>query len=132
MIATDELKAALQTALDAALSVPVLEQVPPSTVAGQQYVVIGETTAAPDDTHGAHGSEVTVTLHQWQRSTSGQATKVLQRAIDLALHNTTLALSGGGTAFLRVELAETMRETAGGITDQHGIMRVRAFITEAP
>ena len=125
------LQVAIDTALNGNISVGVYDEV----IAGAtgDYVVIGETTERPDDTHTSEGSEETVTIHVLSREPDFTVVKGIMAEITTLLHNQTLALSTGTLRLLRREFAEVFRDQTEvpGQRWRHGVMRFRATITEA-
>jgi hypothetical protein len=96
------------------------------------YVVIGEGTEAPDDTHTDLGTSETVVIHIWSRETGARECKVLMGEVDTALHHRTLYLTGGGSVNCTREFAEVITEEAEpGERWRHGVMRYR-MRTEEP
>lgn len=125
------LQVAIDTALHGNLSVEVYDEVQPDAGAG--YVVIGDTTERPDDTHTSEGSEETVTIHVISAAADSTVVKGIMAEITTLLHNQTLALSTGVLRLLRREFAEVFRDQTEvpGQRNRHGVMRFRATITEA-
>lgn len=124
------LQVAIDTALHGNLSVGVYDEVQPD--AGSDYVVIGETTERPDDTHSSEGSEETVTIHVISAATDSTVVKGIMAEITTLLHNKTLAMSTGVLRLLTREFAEVFKDQTEvpGQRNRHGVMRFRATIEE--
>lgn len=129
MIASDALQAAIYTALNGNVSAGVYDHVP--TGAAAPYIVLGETTDIPWDTHDSDGSEETITLHLWDQALGSMRLKALMEAVDALLHDASFALSGATLVMLRREFTAVMRDTSvPNEVWRHGVMRYRAFISE--
>lgn len=92
------------------------------------YLVIGDGTAAPDDSHTRLGSQETVTLHAWSQYAGDREVKqILERCYQL-LHHERWAVPGWAMVASRVELLEVLRDPDGHT--RHGVMRVRVWVQE--
>lgn len=122
---------ALYQALDAALSVPVLDYVPPGQAT--PYVTIGDITTVEDGTKTEDGQEHTANVHVWTQAHRGRkAARDLMSAIYDALHNSeSLQIDDGGSppvaswglVMCKHEYAE-VNPDPDGIT-MHGVTRFR-------
>ena len=119
-----ELQKAIYTKLDAALSVPVYDDVPQG--ASYPYVVIGEDATIEWDTDTEIGSESTLTIHTWSRAAGRKQTKELQEAIYTALHRTALVVTGVDVITCTHEFSESFMDPDG--ETRHGVSRYRVLI----
>jgi hypothetical protein len=111
---------AASAAVDA-LTTGVFDDAP----AGQAYpyVTLGESTDTPDDLLTAKGNTSTITIHVWDRTPSYSRIKQIMDAVDDALHNAALLVSGVQIVAVRREMAETMKDADG--ETRRGVMRYR-------
>lgn len=92
------------------------------------YVVIGEDTGIPLDTHSSSGSDTTATIHTWSRERGKKETKEIQRQIYLALHRFDLVVAGVDTVDCEWEFAESFIDEDG--LTRHGVQRFRIMLDE--
>ena len=92
------------------------------------YVVIGDDTSNPMDTHGTVGSDNTVTIHTWSRYRGRKETKEIQREIYNALHRHALVVSGVDTVDCQWEFGESFLDEDG--LTRHGVQRFRVLLDE--
>lgn len=92
------------------------------------YVVIGEFTAIPFDTHGETGSETTVTIHTWSEYRGKKETHEIQREVYKALHRHALAVSAVETVACEWEFSESFMDDDG--LRRHGVQRFRIILDE--
>lgn len=90
------------------------------------FVVIGDDTMIPFDTHSTIGGEHTVQVHTWSRYRGNAETKQIQSQIYNALHRYALTVSGGTMVDCQCEYAETFLD-ADGLT-MHGVTRFRVLV----
>lgn len=107
------------------------------------YIVIGETTEAPDDTHDGFGTSETCTLHFWSRTKGKRVAgvtrwagstecKAMMGAADALLHQQTLTLDDARQVHVTREFAEVLREEVEtGETWRHGVARYRVRTLES-
>lgn len=116
---------AIFAALDGA-GIATFDEIPEDEGTETPYVVIGETTEQPDDTHEEDGSSETVLLHIWSRDTGSDEVKAMMSEVDDLLHHAVLTLTGGATVFLTRLFAEVLKEELeAGETWRHGLLRYR-------
>lgn len=111
-------------ALVALVGARVYDRVPPSTAF--PYVVIGDDTAVPFDTHSSVGARHTVTIHVWSRDGGRDETKRIQQAIYDALHRNALVVAGAETVNCEWEFSESFLEQDG--LTRHGVMRLAVVL----
>ncbi len=87
------------------------------------YVVIGETTAVPDDILSTTGAQETLTLHVWDKDAPISRTKQIMDRMIVLLHAKKFAVSGTQTVQTLTEFTEVTRDT----DTLHGIVRVRVI-----
>lgn len=90
------------------------------------YVVIGDDTLIPFDTHSTIGGEHTVTIHSWSGYQGRSEIKRIQSQVYDALHRYALTVSGAVTVTCEQEFAETFVD-ADGLT-RHGVQRFRVML----
>lgn len=90
------------------------------------YVVVGDTTAIPFDTHSTTGGEHTVTIHGWSRYRGSKEIKQIQDQIYSSLNRYALSVTGAQTVDCEVEYAESFMDS-DGIT-RHGVSRARVIL----
>ncbi len=128
---------ALQAALFAALTAdaglaPLLgspprlyDDVPPRPAF--PYVTFGQSTETDWSTGTDPGSEHVLTLHIWSKAAGRKEAQAIAAAIQSALHDAALSLSGHRLVNLRHEHSEARRDPDGETI--HGLVRFRA-VTE--
>lgn len=119
------LQQAIYSALDAALSVPVYDDVPQD--ATFPYVTIGEDTVADRGTKAEAGQEFTVTVHAWSRQRGRKEAKEILGQIYAALHEQALTVTGFGVSLVRFEFADSFLDQDG--VTRHAVSRYRIFTT---
>lgn len=87
------------------------------------YIVLGEDTAASDDLLSETGSQVTLTMHVWDKDAPTSRAKQIVDRINFLLHNATLTLLSGAAVSCRSEFTQTTRD---GDT-VHSVVRVRVL-----
>ena len=92
------------------------------------YVVIGDDTHNPLDTHSTQGSDSTITIHTWSRYRGKKETKEIQREIYNALHRYSLVVAGVDTVDCQFEFGESLLDEDG--LTRHGIQRFRVLLDE--
>jgi hypothetical protein len=92
------------------------------------YVTLGDAASADWSTGTEGGGEHTLTLHVWSREWGKSECYAIIEAIEDALHDAALTLSGHALVNLRFTFADVRRDP-DGIT-WHGALRFRA-VTEA-
>lgn len=102
------LQVAIKTALDAALSCPVYDGVPPGS--SYPYVAIETQDARPDDPLASRRDERFVTLSVWSRYEGQKEVLEILADIDGALHQKQLAMSTGRMVRAYVTRKRTSRE----------------------
>lgn len=129
MIASDALQVAVYGALNGNISAAVYDHVPPNAQA--PYVVLGETTMVPWDTHDSDGSEETITLHIWDDAKGTRRMKQVMQQVDTLLHHQSLQLDGAGLVMLRQDFITTFRDAVSpDEVWRHGVLRYRALISD--
>lgn len=121
------LQAAVHTALDAALSCEVYDDVPQG--AAFPYVTIGDDTAVDWSGSLMRGEESTLTVHAWSRYAGRKEAKDLLASIKAALHEQSLSVTGANLVNLRFEFSETFMDADG--ETRHGVIRFRAVTIDA-
>lgn len=91
------------------------------------YVTVGDDTAVEAGTKTFDAQELTVTLHTWSRYNGRKRCKQIMGAIYTALHNQSLAVSGGTLVNLRWEFADSFLDEDG--QTRHGVQRFRFYVT---
>lgn len=115
--------------------VPIFDEATEKTPA--PYIVLGEMTEAPADTHDGFGTSETCTLHFWSggkgalptepRARGAAECKRMMGAVDELVHQVTATLEDGRKVRLTREFSELMtEELEDGERWRHGVMRVRA------
>lgn len=90
------------------------------------FVVIGDDTAIPFDTHSTVGAEHTVTIHSWSRYDGRKEIKEIQDALYGALHRHALAVAGVTTVDCQWEFSQSFLEPDG--KTRHGVDRFRILL----
>lgn len=90
------------------------------------YVVVGDSTVAPDDTDTSLGVQHTLMLHSWARHRGRAAVKEIQDQIYEALHRVHLAVDGAVFVDGQLEIAQDFVD-ADGLT-RHGVQRFRFML----
>lgn len=128
MIASDALQEAVYQALNGYVSAGIYDYVPPKAEA--PYVVLGETTIVPWDTHDTDGSEETITLHVWDDAKGSRRLKQVMQEIDAVLHNQILPVDGAVMVQMRHDFSTTFRDAVSpDEVWRHGVLRYRALIS---
>ena len=104
----------------------IYDEVP--TRAEFPYLTFGQSTERDWSTATDLGHEHIFTLHVWSRARGRKEADVALAAVEAALHDTALTLSGHRLVNLRHEFSDSRREPDG--ETYHGIARYRA-VTEA-
>lgn len=107
---------------DSTLRAAVYDEVPAQTQF--PYIVLGETTALPFDSHTREGLELTHTLHIWSRYRGYLELYNIFARLHQSLHNATLELDGSGFVACRIEFTDVLRDPDG---TRHGVMRLRIW-----
>lgn len=130
MYAADAVQAAIYQDLNGALPCPVYDEAPPGSP--MPYVVLGEWTDTPADTHDLDGSELTVTMHVWSDAPGTRETNEIMAAIDERLHHGQLVASGVRIVSIEREFAEVFREEdlTTGRQLRHAVLRYRITVQE--
>lgn len=111
-------------AVTALVSTRIYDNAPQSAVF--PYIVVGDDTAIPADTHSTKGSDNTITVHSWSRYRGRKEIKQIQQAVYDALHQHALVVSGAATVNCGWEYAESFLD-ADGLT-RHGVQRFRVIL----
>lgn len=121
---------AIYTALTAALSVPVYDDVPQPDDSGASddfpYVTIGEDVITYDDTDTEDIKQVSVTVHVWSRYSGRREVKQIQGQIYSALHRTDLSHPGYNFITLTEQSATSERDPDG--LTRHGVQTYNLLI----
>ena len=91
------------------------------------YMTFGQTTERDWSTGTEPGHEHTITLHVWSRGRGRKEADEVMAAVQAALHDAALALTGHRLVNLRHEFSDARRDPDG--ESFHGISRYRA-VTE--
>jgi len=127
---TWELQQAVLTRLDGysalkpALVTAVYDAVPQNAVF--PYVVIGDDTTIPFNTHTTVGGEHTITIHAWSRYKGKSEIKRIQEQIYAALNRYALSVSGATMVNCEQEYAESFLDEDG--LTRHGVQRMRVLL----
>jgi hypothetical protein len=90
------------------------------------YVVVGDTTTIPFDTHSTTGGEHTVMVHGWSQYRGSKEIKQIQDQIYSALHRYALSVTGVATVDCEIEFAESFNDDDG--LTRHGVQRARVIL----
>lgn len=108
----------------------IFDEVPqvddPSSAATFPYVVLGHDTFSPWDTDTETGTEATVTIHTWSRTSDFNEAKRIMQQVYNALHRYDLDVIGFGSVGCDVEFEDAIRDPDG--TTRHGLQRFRLVI----
>ena len=121
---TLDLQKAIYATLDAALSVPVYDEVPEG--AALPYVVIGDISEVGDYSHSVDGRQMTVTIHVWSNYPGMAEARTIAADITAALHFQELQITGYRPVPLVLEYHNVLRDPGGTI--RHGVIRFRAWM----
>lgn len=121
MSAQWELQKSIYSALDAALSVPVYDDVPQDAPA--PYVTIGDATFVDFSAENRTGFECTQTIHVWSDYEGTKEAKELQGAIYDALNRVELTVIGYTVLGPEFEFSNVL-DDPNGVT-HHGVQRFR-------
>lgn len=135
MSASLAVQTALFTALEAALSCEVHDEVPDN--AGFPYVTLGHSTEARGDheTHSSIGYELTATLHIWSRYPGMSEAKGIAATIVNALDSkaavvdsgdNSLTIAGWGHVSTSYEYGDFSQDPDG--VTRHGVLRFRILV----
>ena len=103
----------------------LFDDVPPDTVF--PYVTLGEISTSDWSTSTERAFEHRVTLHAWSRYGGRKEVKDVMAAINDALHDASLSLTGHRLIDIFFQASDVFRDPDG--ETYHGVMRYRA-ITE--
>lgn len=110
-------------ALTTTLGADVYDYVPEG--ADFPYVVIGDTTEAPEDTMGQTGRAVTFTVHYWSRYRGDKEVYQMHNRVDELLEGwQPSGLTGWTSVIMQHEFFDSFKDP-DGIT-RHGVARYRA------
>jgi hypothetical protein len=126
MSAELNIQKAIYNRLDAALNVPVYDDVPDNALA--PYIVIGDDTMIEYDADQVLGFESTVTIHTWSTYRGRSEVKSLMGLIYDALHRAEFTIQGYNLIGCDCEYSETFLESDG--VTRHGVQRFRILIRE--
>lgn len=101
----------------------VPQAVDPSDSSAFPYVVIGHDTLTPWDTDTETGTDATVTIHSWSRTSDFVEVKNVMQEIYNALHRHSLSVSGYATVGLDMEFQDAIRDPDS--VTRHGVQRFR-------
>lgn len=93
------------------------------------YIVVGDQTEIPDDTHDHAGRQLTATVHVWSEYEGNKETAGIISRITALLDRTTSLVVGTEweTVDCVFEFSTIMREDVG----RHGVARYRFYLYEA-
>ncbi len=103
----------------------ILDHVPGGTPF--PYIVLGEMTSKPSDTHTFSGNDAVVTLHVFSRVKGLQETKNILSAIHDAVHNADIPVEDHTLVLCQHQQTDVFLESDG--LTRHGVIRFR-MITE--
>lgn len=113
--------------VELAPSIGVHDEVPEG--AAFPYVVIGEATVGPDNTHDRFGHVATVTLHVWSTAHGYSETLGIVGQLLELLDHQTLTIAGVDAVVVRWQQTVTMRDPDRDL--RHGVVRF-SISTEQP
>lgn len=120
--ASKSVHAAVIKAIKPILTVPVYDDVPPTSP--QKFVTVSMGTEMPADAKDISGQDITIEVHQWDsvsRNRSGVLD--LQNAIYNTVHNASLAVDGFSLTYIWFEFSTSFLDEDG--LTMHGVMRFR-------
>jgi hypothetical protein len=95
------------------------------------YIVIGEATEIPDNSHGAFGRQTTVTLHVWTRHRGHSEGLAIGARVTALLDHRPLAIEDLDHVVTRFEFSQTLTDPEPPGDIRHLVLRYRV-ITEQP
>lgn len=93
------------------------------------YLTLGDTRAENFDTKDGVGINQLITLHAWSRYRGQKEMKDILKAVNLALHRSSMTVSGYNFTDCRFESAETFLDDDG--LTYHGLCRYRLITQTA-
>jgi hypothetical protein len=93
------------------------------------YIVIGEATAVPDNTHSTFGTSATVTLHIWSAYDGFAEALDIKADVDRLVDHQLLPLEGHRTVLCHLQQSVTLRDPDKDV--RHVPVRYRIDTTEA-
>lgn len=95
------------------------------------YVVIGEATETPDNSHDRHGWQTVVTLHVWTQYRGHTQGLTIGNRVSEVLDHQPLTVAGFDHVATRYEFAQTLTDPEPPGDIRHLVLRYRV-ITEQP
>ena len=96
------------------------------------FVVLGESTEVPSDSHTSRADNDTIVIHVWSRYNGDKEVKQIGDALVTLLHHKTTEWSPGtgwSLVYSKFELREHLRDPDG--MTRHGVLRFRVEAQEA-